>query len=37
VNWEANSADIAALIHPHPTLSGVFGEAALARTGRPLH
>ena len=37
VNWEANAADIAALIHPHPTLSEVFGEAALARTGRPLH
>jgi dihydrolipoamide dehydrogenase len=37
VNWEANSADIAALIHPHPTLSEVFGEAARAITGRPLH
>jgi dihydrolipoamide dehydrogenase len=37
VNWEANAADIAALIHPHPTLSEVFGEAALALTGRPLH
>ncbi len=37
VNWEANTDDIAALIHPHPTLSEVFGEAALALTGRPLH
>ncbi len=37
VNWEANAADIAALVHPHPTLSEVFGEAALARMGRPLH
>jgi dihydrolipoamide dehydrogenase len=37
VNWEANAADIAALVHPHPTLSEVFGEAALAFTGRPLH
>lgn len=37
VNWEANAADIAALIHPHPTLSEVFGEAALALTGRGLH
>ena len=37
VNWEANSADIAALVHPHPTLSEVFGEAAMAITGRPLH
>lgn len=37
VNWEANAADVAALIHPHPTLSEAFGEAALAITGRPLH
>ena len=37
VNWEANASDLAALVHPHPTLSEVFGEAALARTGRPLH
>jgi len=37
VNWEANAADIATLVHPHPTLSEVFGEAALALTGRPLH
>jgi dihydrolipoamide dehydrogenase len=37
VNWEANAADVAALVHPHPTLSEVFGEAALAFTGRALH
>jgi dihydrolipoamide dehydrogenase len=37
VNWEADANDIATLIHPHPTLSEVFGEAALALTGRPLH
>jgi dihydrolipoamide dehydrogenase len=37
VNWEANAADIATLVHPHPSLSEVFGEAALALTGRPLH
>jgi dihydrolipoamide dehydrogenase len=37
VNWEANAADLAALVHPHPTLSEVIGEAALARLGRPLH
>jgi dihydrolipoamide dehydrogenase len=37
VNWEASAADVAALVHPHPTLSEVFGEAALALTGRPLH
>ena len=37
VNWEASPDDIAHLIHPHPTLSEVFGEATLALTGRPLH
>jgi dihydrolipoamide dehydrogenase len=37
VNWEANASDISALVHPHPTLSEVLGEAALALTGRPLH
>jgi dihydrolipoamide dehydrogenase len=37
VNWEANAADIAALVHPHPTLSEVFGEAAMSLTGRSLH
>ncbi|MFI5047406.1 MAG: dihydrolipoyl dehydrogenase [Acidimicrobiia bacterium] len=37
VNWEANAADVAALVHPHPTLSEVFGEAALSLTGRALH
>jgi dihydrolipoamide dehydrogenase len=37
VNWDANANDIATLVHPHPTLSEVFGEAALALTGRPLH
>ena len=33
----SDTADIAALIHPHPTLSEVFGEAALGLTGRSLH
>jgi dihydrolipoamide dehydrogenase len=37
VNWEASIADIGALIHPHPTLSELFGESALALTGRSLH
>lgn len=37
VNWEATADDLAPLIHPHPTLSEVFGEAALALTGRGLH
>ncbi|MEX2100200.1 MAG: dihydrolipoyl dehydrogenase [Acidimicrobiia bacterium] len=37
VNWEASAADLAALIHPHPTLGEMIGEAALALTGRRLH
>jgi dihydrolipoamide dehydrogenase len=34
VNWEATAEDLAALIHPHPTLSEAFGMAAMAFTGR---
>jgi dihydrolipoamide dehydrogenase len=37
VNWEASGPELAALVHPHPTLSEVMGEAALALTGRKLH
>lgn len=37
VNWEATAAEIGALVHAHPTLSELFGEAALAMTGRSLH
>ena len=37
VNWEATADEIGALIHPHPTLSELFGESALALTGRALH
>jgi dihydrolipoamide dehydrogenase len=37
VNWEASGPEVAALVHPHPTLSEVMGEAALALTGRRLH
>jgi dihydrolipoamide dehydrogenase len=37
VNWEATATDLGALIHPHPTLSELFGESALALTGRGLH
>lgn len=37
VNWEATPEEIGALIHPHPTLSELFGESALALTGRSLH
>ncbi len=37
VNWEATAADVAGLIHPHPTLGESFGETAMALTGRSLH
>jgi dihydrolipoamide dehydrogenase len=37
VNWQATPDDLGALIHPHPTLSELFGESALALTGRSLH
>jgi dihydrolipoamide dehydrogenase len=37
VNWEATAADLGLLIHAHPTLSELFGESALALTGRSIH
>jgi dihydrolipoamide dehydrogenase len=37
VNWEATPADLGLLIHAHPSLSELFGESALALTGRSLH
>ncbi len=37
VNWEATAADVGALVHAHPTLSELFGETAMALTGRGLH
>ena len=37
VNWEALPAEVAQLIHPHPTLSEAIGEAHLALAGKPLH
>ena len=37
VNWEALPAEVAQLIHPHPTLSEAVGEAHLALAGKPLH
>ncbi len=37
VSWEAVPAEVAALIHPHPTLSEAVGEAHLALAGKPLH
>ncbi len=36
-NWEATADDVAALIHPHPTMSEALGEAHLALAGKPLH
>jgi dihydrolipoamide dehydrogenase len=35
--WEASAADVARLIHPHPSLSEGFGEAILALAGKSLH
>jgi dihydrolipoamide dehydrogenase len=36
-NWEALPAEVAQLIHPHPTQSEMIGEAHLALAGKPLH
>jgi dihydrolipoamide dehydrogenase len=36
-NWEAFPADVAQLVHPHPTQSEALGEAHLALAGKPLH
>lgn len=36
-NWEAYPADVAQLIHPHPSQSEVIGEAHLILAGKPLH
>ncbi len=36
-NWEAFPADVAQLIHPHPTQTEAIGEAHLALAGKPLH
>ncbi|MEX0984370.1 MAG: dihydrolipoyl dehydrogenase [Actinomycetota bacterium] len=35
--WEATPSEVAALIHPHPSLSEGFGEAMLALAGKALH
>ncbi len=35
--WEASPSDVAAHIHPHPTLSEGVGEAMLALAGKALH
>jgi dihydrolipoamide dehydrogenase len=36
-NWEALPADVAALVHAHPTQTEALGEAHLALAGKPLH
>ena len=37
VNWEAVPAEVAGLLHPHPSLSEAVGEAFLALAGKPLN
>jgi dihydrolipoamide dehydrogenase len=36
-NWEALPAEVAQLVHAHPTQNEAFGEAHLALAGKPLH
>ncbi len=36
-NWEAFPAEVAQLVHMHPTQSEAIGEAHLALAGKPLH
>ena len=36
-NWEATADEVAAMHHPHPSLSEAVGEAMLALAGKPLH
>ncbi len=36
-NWEAFPADVAPLVHMHPTQNEALGEAHLALAGKPLH
>ncbi len=36
-NWEALPAEVAELVHPHPSLSEALGEAHLTLAGRRLH
>ncbi len=37
VGWEAEAADVAQHVHPHPTLSEAVGEVFLSLAGRGLH
>jgi dihydrolipoamide dehydrogenase len=36
-NWDAFPADVAGLIHAHPSQTEALGEAHLALAGKPLH
>jgi dihydrolipoamide dehydrogenase len=36
-NWEAFPADVAPLVHAHPTQNEALGEAHMALAGKPLH
>lgn len=36
-NWEAYPAEVAQLVHAHPTQTEALGEAFLALAGKPLH
>ncbi len=35
--WQAHAADVAPLVHAHPTQNEALGEAHLALAGKPLH
>ncbi len=37
VNWGAFPAEVAGLVHAHPTQNEALGEAAMALAGQPLH
>lgn len=37
VNWEALPSEVAAFIHPHPSLSEALGETMITFSGRSLH
>ncbi|KNB53361.1 dihydrolipoyl dehydrogenase [Streptomyces caatingaensis] len=37
VGWDAEAADVAQHVHPHPTLSEAVGEVMLSLAGRGLH
>lgn len=36
-SWEAYPAELAELMHPHPTLSEALGETFMELAGKPLH